>query len=90
MTIEKALVPHSHSEDECRDSGFDKNPLCHICLGLALRASEKRCEVLAEAVKKYLSECRPHPCPDLALRARYRDELRAAIKALELSREVKP
>jgi hypothetical protein len=33
-----------------------------------------------DAARRYLSECLPHPCPDLALRAHYREKLRKAME----------
>ena len=30
---------------------------------------------LRDSIKKYKSECLPHPCPDLALRATYREQI---------------
>ena len=47
-----------------------------------LEASQKKnaelaqgVRVLVEAIKKYQSECQPHPCPDLPLRLHYKDQM---------------
>lgn len=43
----------------------------------------EKLEAVEKAAREYLSECQPHPCPDLALRAQYRSDLRKALSKLE-------
>lgn len=42
---------------------------------------------LRDSINKYKSECLPHPCPDLALRAMYRRQM---FKAAEARKEIAP
>jgi len=55
-------------------------PVCELRTDLVRsEARVKQMEDVVEAAEKYLSECLPHPCPDLALRLSYRDVLRKAL-----------
>jgi hypothetical protein len=52
-------------------------------LVLELIAEIRRLWPVLEAARKLMSEEQPHPCPDYALRAMYRNTLRSALDSYD-------